>query len=74
MKVQIKNGAILLPKKIMKSIHLPENGECEVELKQEEIRIFRPAPTPKAMLELLKKPRHAVSIKDIIKFSEPEID
>ena len=41
MKAQIRNGTILLPTTIIRSTHLPENGECEVTTEKDEIKISK---------------------------------
>jgi len=74
MKAQIKNGAVLLPKKIMKSIHLPENGECEIKQEKDEIKIRKTVPRPKNIIAFLKSKRKQVSINEIISISTPEVD
>lgn len=73
MKVAIKNGVIILPREIINKIGFPKNGECEIEINEAEIRIKKPAPIPKQLINLLHHPIK-MSIKDIIKISEDTID
>ena len=52
MKAQIKNGAVLLPKKVIKSIHLPENDECEIKQEKDEIKIRKTVPRQSRTISL----------------------
>ena len=71
MKAQIKNGAVILPKKIIKSSHLPENGECEIIAENEEIKILKSKTNKKKsrfrIVEDLAKPPVKMSITKMIK-------
>lgn len=41
MKALIKNYTIMLPKKVIKSAHVPENGECEVTTAKNTIKLSK---------------------------------
>ena len=73
MEAVVKNGTIILPEEIIKEVNFPKNGKCEVEVIEKEIRILKPAPTPKALIELLKNPI-TLPIDEIVRVSEPDID
>jgi len=68
MKAQIKNGAILLPKKIIERVHLPKNGECEVITENDEIIITQknPLPVPCDIINDIKNSKTVNSIDKMI--------
>ncbi len=69
MKAQIRKGADILPKKLMKSIHLPENGECEIIAEKEEIKIINKnvLPIPYDVIEDIKNSKVTCSIDKMVK-------
>ena len=73
MRVSIKNGVIVLPQDLISKIGFPKNGECEIEINEAEIRIKKPAPIPKELINLLHHPIK-MSMNDIVKISENTID
>ena len=71
MKAQIKNRVIMLPKKIIKNAHIPENGECEIIAEKDEIKILKSKTNKKKsryrIVEDLTKPPVKMSINEMIK-------
>ncbi len=72
MRAIIQGNTIILPKEIIKKAHLPKNGECEVIADEKEIRITRPAPKPKYLLNLLRKPAKKIPIEKMIEMEVVE--
>ena len=71
MKAQIRNRTIQLPKKIIRITHLPENGLCEVNAEEDEIKISKYKAAKKKyryrIVEDLTKPPVKMSINRMIK-------
>lgn len=62
MEAVIKNGAIILPKKLMREIKLPRNGKCEVIVDEKEIKITRDNFTPYDIINDIKNSAVTCSI------------
>jgi len=65
-KVLIENGKICIPKEIIKKVNLPENGECEVEVSNSELKIFSPQNFSLKLEEMLYRKPLIGSIEEMI--------
>ncbi len=69
MEAVIRNGAVVLPKRIMKLAHLPKKGKCEVTVDNEEVKIIKKTYKTNIshykILEDLKKPPKRMSINEM---------
>lgn len=66
MKVLIEDGKICVPKEIIKKANLPENGECEVEVSNSELRIFSPQNFSLKLEEMLYSKPLIGSIEEMV--------
>lgn len=67
MKVLIEDGKVCIPKEIIKKANLPENGECEVEVSKDGLKILRSQGIPSGMIKILQEPPVERSIVDMMK-------
>ena len=67
MRVLIENGKVCIPKEIIKKVNLPENGECEVEVSKDGLKILKLQDIPLGMIKILQEPPVERSIVDMMK-------
>ena len=75
MKAQIKNVTIVLSQEILKSLHLPKNGECEIGTENNnEIVISSIESIPKNQIKILNSRLPTAPINEMIKNEEVDFD
>ena len=76
-KAAIRDGMIVLPKDALRKAHLPENGECQVEVGERMVRVWWPPniPEPYSSRELPEEERIAWAYrgyKEVFSDREPK--
>lgn len=74
MKARIQGNTIILPRGIIRSVNLPQNGECEVKKEKDGIKIKKLASKAENIIAFLKSNRKSISIDEVISISIPEVD
>lgn len=87
MKAKIENGKIVIPRELVKALHFPENGECEVVPQPPGFAVQPPAPSPgetrapggypppPELVRFLQAPPVVLSIDEIVAAGdEPDAD
>ena len=67
MRAIIKKGRIILPREILKKLHFPENGECEIVIEEGVLKLFYPAKSPESWVRFFKEPPIESTIEEFVK-------
>lgn len=70
MKVKIIAGKVYLPKAVRERARLSEEGECELVLLGDEVRLRAKVPETLGIMEALRKPAPELGVKEMLEAEE----